>query len=77
MEVKPATASFEAATDPFEAATAPFEAATAPIEPATAPFAAGDCGRDVRDKTKRAHCNARRQNSYCSLLHGTFPTLSF
>lgn len=65
-------ARMERRATPFEAAaTTPFEAA------ATAAFAAGDCGRDVRDKTKRAHCNARRQNSYCSLLHGTFPTLSF
>jgi hypothetical protein len=33
----------------------------------------GDC-RDVRHDAKRAHRDARRQNAYRSLLHGTFPT---
>jgi len=52
-----------------------------PAAPSTAPtsasaFAApGDC-RSVRDDAKRAHRNACRQNTYRSLLHGTFPTRS-
>jgi hypothetical protein len=51
-------------------------ASTAPAMPATAstPTAMpGDC-RDVRHDAKRAHRNARCQNAYRSLLHGTFPT---
>lgn len=49
-----------------------------PTAPAVKPTAAaeapsGKC-RDVRHDAKRTHRYARRQNSYHSLLHGTFPT---
>jgi len=39
---------------------------------ATTATPSGKC-RDVRHDAKRAHRNARRQNSYRSLLHGAFP----
>jgi hypothetical protein len=55
---------------PATTSTAPAVKATASTSTPT-PF--GKC-RDIRHGAKRAHRNARGQNAYRSLLHGTFPT---
>jgi hypothetical protein len=59
----------ETAPVPTTSAAVPTAAPTTP----TVPTAFCDCRRDVRDDAKRAHGNARCQDTYCFLLHGAFP----
>jgi hypothetical protein len=61
----PEAASVSASTPKPASMPAP----TAPTAPTAPMTAASDC-RDVRDNAKRANSNARRQNTYRSLLHG-------
>jgi hypothetical protein len=60
---------------PTAATVKPSAATTSAVKPSASATPSGKCG-DFRHDAKRAHCNARRQNSYHSLLHGAFPTRS-
>ena len=78
--VKPAVKTTKPAM-PAPTAAMPAAATAMPAAATAMPAAAAtamprDC-RHVRHDAKRAHRNARCQNSNRSLLHGTFPTQNF
>jgi hypothetical protein len=76
MTTPPVTNVCPATVDSKSMAAAPAVPTTSAVPTTTAvptaSTASCDC-RSVRDDAKRANRNARRQNTYCFLVHGGFP----